>query len=272
MSEPLLLSEVLDVQRVKELSSSKVAFNYNSTALVEQAGSLKSQLVFLDNGDYEVSRIGGTKHKIKVEQLSSNDLTKEWTILFPEGSGAPSDVTLKQLISLHKHTDDRIKYFSGTAVYKKTIVAPEKSINPKRRIFLDLGQVEVIAEVILNGTNLGILWSRPYKIDITKALIAGENQLEIKVTNQWPNRLIGDEQVTEPYQYTPAAGGNGFASLSSGGIVELPVWYRNGLPKPDDGKITFATWKHYQKDSPLLEAGLIGPVVLKTGIVWDADR
>jgi hypothetical protein len=90
---------------------------------------------------------------------------------------------------------------------------------------------------------------------------------EGKVTNLWPNRLIGDEQVPEMYKFPPPAPATGpFASLSGGGIIELPDWYKQGQPKPADGRVTFTTWKHYHKDSPLLESGLIGPVVLRTGV------
>ena len=108
---------------------------------------------------------------------------------------------------------------------------------------------------------------KPFRVDVTDAIKTGENTIEINVTNLWPNRLIGDEQVPESYKYAPGAGGSGFASLSGGAILELPTWYQQGLPKPDDGKITFATWKHYHRDSPLLESGLIGPVKVYTGIL-----
>ncbi len=124
----------------------------------------------------------------------------------------------------------------------------------------------MLAEIILNGKNLGIVWARPYQIDITEAALTGANELELKVTNLWPNRLIGDEQLPDVDEYTPGAGGSGFASLSGGGIVVLPDWYKEGKPKPENGRIAFATWKHYTKDSPLLESGLIGSVVIKTAV------
>ena len=92
---------------------------------------------------------------------------------------------------------------------------------------------------------------------------AGVNRL----CSLWPNRLIGDEQVKEPYKYSPGGGGSGFASLSGGAIAELPAWYQQGKPKPNDGRVAFTTWKHYQKDSPLLQSGLKGPVLLKTASV-----
>ena len=116
--------------------------------------------------------------------------------------------------------------------------------------------------MIVNGVNKGILWARPYSIDVTDVLKPGKNTLEIKVTNQWTNRLIGDEQLPEENEYVPGGGINGIAALSRGAIKKLPDWYKNGVNKPKGGRVAFTTWKHYRKDSPLLESGLIGPVRL----------
>ena len=117
-------------------------------------------------------------------------------------------------------------------------------------VFLDLGCVEVIAEVNLNGQDFGILWKAPFRVDITNALHSGENELKIKVTNLWPNRLIGDEYSPADNEYTPL-----------GAIVKLPQWFVNDLPRPGP-RIAFSTWRHYSKDDPLPESGLIGPVRL----------
>jgi hypothetical protein len=192
-----------------------------------------------------------------------------WTLTFPQGSGAPPKIQLETLVALNKHSDAGVKYFSGTCTYTTTFrFDPPKKKRKKRnsgeaqtRYIIDLGAVEVIAEVTLNGKFLGTLWARPFMIDVTDHIIKGDNELMVKVTNLWPNRLIGDEQVSEPYKYSPA-GGSGFAQLSAGAITELPEWYQKNLPKPDDGRVAFATWKHYVKSSPLLESGLIGPVLV----------
>jgi hypothetical protein len=96
----------------------------------------------------------------------------------------------------------------------------------------------------------------------------GINKLEVSVTNQWVNRLIGDEQLPDPDQFTPGGGSSGLESATKGGIERLPNWYTEGKPKPNDGRITFTTWKHYTKDSPLIEAGLIGPVTLEAAVLW----
>jgi hypothetical protein len=192
-------------------------------------------------------------------------ITSKWTIAFPEKHGAPPTVRLDHLVPLNEHPESGVKYFSGTCTYSTSFsFRSVKKVAANERIFLDLGSVEVIAEVLLNGKSLGVIWTRPYKIDVTDTLINGTNDLVIKVTTLWPNRLIGDEQVKDAYQYSPP-GGAGFAALSSGGIIELPEWYRNNQPKPDDGRVAFTTWKHYQKNSPLLQSGLIGPVIVTYG-------
>ena len=94
---------------------------------------------------------------------------------------------------------------------------------------LDLGDVKNIAEVIINGKNLGMVWKKPFRIDITEAVKSGQNTLQIKVTNLWVNRLIGDAQPDR-----------GTAGVTN--------------------KITFTTMPFYQADSPLLPSGLLGPV------------
>ncbi|HZY81845.1 MAG TPA: glycosyl hydrolase, partial [Cyclobacteriaceae bacterium] len=203
--------------------------------------------------------------------LQQQPINTGWSVAFPPNSGAPAKISLENLIPLNKHSDDGVKYFSGTCTYtNKFKFEPKKKKKEKNsnevqtRYILNLGAVEVIAEVTLNGKSLGTLWTRPFMIDATEHLVKGDNELIVKVTNLWPNRLIGDEQQPEPYKYT-TPGGSGFAQLSSGAITELPEWYQKNLPKPDDGRVAFATWKHYVKTSPLLESGLIGPVVLFEG-------
>jgi hypothetical protein len=189
---------------------------------------------------------------------------KQWELLFPENSGAPGKIKLDKLISLKNHADDGVKYFSGTVLYKN--IFDMNIVEKDKNYFIDLGTVEVVAEVIVNGKNLGIYWARPYLVNITSAINIGVNKLEIKVTNQWVNRLIGDEQLPEVDNYVNVLEGNIFQKFGNGAIKQLPKWYLNDEPKPINGRVAFSTWKHYQKDAPLLESGLIGPVKILEAI------
>jgi hypothetical protein len=115
-----------------------------------------------------------------------------WEVSFPANLGAPAKLRLAELASWTVNADDGVKYFSGTATYTRTVQAPRGWFRPGQRILLDLGVVKDIAEVSLNGRALGVLWKPPFCLDITGALKPGVNRLEIKVTNEWTNRLIGD--------------------------------------------------------------------------------
>lgn len=224
-------------------------------------------LIAFFNGVYSVTRQTGKPRTTKVTNRDGINLSDNWTITFPKNSGAPEKIDLPKLQSLHTHGIPGVKYFSGTCVYSKTFKGFTKIKKDRRRYILDLGAVEVIAEIVINNKHLGTFWARPFVIDVTDHLNEGDNTLAIHVTNLWPNRLIGDEQEPEVYKYSPGGGGKGFASLGGGAIQELPEWYARNQPKPNDGRVAFATWKHYTKDSPLLQSGLIGPVILREGTV-----
>ena len=116
---------------------------------------------------------------------------------------------------------------------------------------LDLGQVFVMAEVFVNGDSLGILWNEPYETDITKVAREGENQIELRVTNQWVNRLIGDEQLPADFK----AQGEHY--------TEWPDWMQKPEAGRPSGRTTFVAHKHWQAGDQLLPAGLVGPVVIR---------
>jgi hypothetical protein len=183
-------------------------------------------------------------------------VTGAWDIRFPPNSGAPAEAKLGQLISWTKHPNPGVKYFSGTATYIKTLNIPDNFFGPNRRVFLDLGTVQVIAEVKLNGNELGTLWKPPFVADISDVAKPGDNSLEIKIVNLWPNRLIGDEQLPDDCQWLPPSAMGGQA------IAEWPKWLLDGKPSPT-GRVTFTTWKHWTNNSPLLDSGLLGPVTLR---------
>ena len=141
-----------------------------------------------------------------------------------------------------------IKYFSGTGTYQTSMTATTAEANG--HTWLDLGKVKNFAEVELNGHKFETLWKAPFRLDVSGYLKPGQNTLVVKVTNLWPNRLIGDEQYPAQAKY------------NGGPIAEWPQWILDGKPRPESERTTFTTWKFYDKDSPLLESGLIGPVRL----------
>jgi hypothetical protein len=152
-------------------------------------------------------------------------LSGPWDVRFPPGLGAPSHAQFAGLNSWSESADAGIKYFSGIATYSKTVYIRQAWLDRGSQLHIDLGEVKYLAEVSFNDRSLGVLWKRPFAIDITEAVQAGENRLEIKVANLWPNRLIGDQQSVAR-------------------------------------KIASATYNPFKADSPLLPSGLLGPVIL----------
>ena len=117
-----------------------------------------------------------------------------WDLGFPADQGAPEKVRLDALTSWTAHANGGVKYFSGTATYIKDVQAPPAWFRPGARLILDLGKVKEIAEVSVNGKPVGLAWRSPFRVDVTEALKPGANRLELKVTNLWANRMIGDVQ------------------------------------------------------------------------------
>lgn len=115
-----------------------------------------------------------------------------WTLSFPEKWGAPASETFNELISWTDHANEGIKYFSGTASYSNSFNISKKTIDKNSLITLNLGEVLDVAEVFVNGKSVGILWTSPFRIDIQDYVKQGKNNLEIKITNMWINRLTGD--------------------------------------------------------------------------------
>ena len=117
-----------------------------------------------------------------------------------------------------------VKYFSGSGSYSKTVHVPEELFKKNAHLWIDLGSVKNLADVTVNGKKVGTVWHAPYRVDATGALKPGDNEVTIKVTNAWVNRLIGDQQPNVAKKYTST------------------------------------DVKPYSADSPLLESGLLGPV------------
>ena len=193
-----------------------------------------------------------------------------WTVDFQPGRGAPARITLAGLSSLSRHADARVRHFSGTATYRRSIDVPAALIGSGRRLYLDLGRVEVLSGVKVNGRDLGVVWKEPYRADITDVVHAGANSIELAVTNLWANRMIADAALPEEGRFVDAEWPVGERFDAKGGrtaiparkITALPDWYRAGKAKPPGGRVTFTPWTFYRPDEPLLDSGLLGPVRL----------
>lgn len=204
---------------------------------------------------------GGVRSALALS--SGQTLDGAWTLTFPEGSGAPAQVTLDGLTDWKDHAEPGVKYFSGTAAYHKTFRAsrPERG----KRTYLDLGEVHNLAEVVVNGRSCGLLWRPPFVADITDALREGDNELEIKVTNLWANRMIGDEFEPDdvvwgaPFRYTYAPGSPVIGSM----MREVPEWLEKNQPRPSQGRHAVMSFKFFSQHAPLRPSGLLGPVRIR---------
>ncbi len=205
-------------------------------------------------GAYDLKTAAGRALRVKVPAPPSPvEVAGPWELYFPKGLEAPARVTLPRLISWTEHPNPGVKYFSGTATYRRRMDVSPEMLAANRRLYLDLGSVYVIAEVKLNGEDLGLLWKPPYRVDISRVASAGSNDLEISVVNLWPNRLIGDDHLPPDCEWKP--------KLWSEVLARYPQWLLEHKPQPNGG-VTFTTWRHWTKNDPLFESGLLGPVRL----------
>ena len=189
----------------------------------------RMEIVASQPGHYELASASGKTQRAEIKSVAApQEITGAWTVSFPPKWGAPARITLDHLSSLSDSTNPGVKYFSGTATYSKIFdwKPAAKTGKQKTETWLDLGDVQVMAQVKLNGKDLGVLWKPPFRMDVTGALRAGSNKLEISVANLWPNRMIGD--------------------------AALPVAAR----------FTWSSYEPFTKDSPLPKSGLLGPVTL----------
>ena len=158
--------------------------------------------------------------------IARQEITGPWDVAFDKQWDAPERTVFEKLIPWNEHENDGIKYYSGIATYMKTINVPAKMLDGKSRIMLQFGNVSELAEIKINGRSCGTVWAKPYRIDITQAVKPGENKLEIEVANHWANRVIGD------------------ASL------------------PQSQRKTQTNIQRLTKETPLIDSGVTGPVLL----------
>jgi hypothetical protein len=199
-------------------------------------------------GKITATSISGKTKTAQVKAIPKPvEISGAWEVTFPPDRGAPAKATFDKLYSWTESADEGIQYFSGTATYRKQVFISRKYIQEGRSLELDLGSVRSLAEVIVNGKNLGVLWKVPFAVDLGKAVKAGQNDIQIRITNLWPNRLIGDERYPDDFDRSKG----------------WPDWLINNTERHSE-RITFTTWKHWNKDDKLLPSGLLGPVILRT--------
>ena len=205
---------------------------------------------------FVVFRAAASKSKSTVRNFEAPqtlaDLSGPWEVRFDPHWGGPEQITFERLEDWSQRKEEGIKYYSGTASYRKTFDLPagvRSKQGSSERLWLDLGIVKNLARVKLNGHDLGIVWCAPWRVDMTEFAKPKDNHLEIEVANLWPNRLIGDEQLPSDAEYG-----------KDGNLVRMPDWLQKKEPRPSPGRYTFATWQFFKKDSPLLPSGLLGPV------------
>ena len=180
------------------------------------------------NGNYAAEMADGNKAQASVTDLPAAETVPQgWSVSFQKERGAPEGQhAFDQLASWTTHSEEGIKYFSGTATYTKGINISQERLKEDQRIYLDLGDVKYVAEVFVNDQPLGVLWKPPFRVDITDAARPGANKVAIEITNVWKNRLIKDAQL------------------------------------PKEQRVTWCFYPFYRNepDAPLIESGLLGPV------------
>ena len=196
------------------------------------------------------------KENIKVwNVIDSINFTHPWKVTFASDYENPTEINMPELVDLSLYPDSTVRYYSGTIIYNNTIYIDPSRLMKNTKFILDLGQVEVISEVFLNGKSLGILWKNPYLMDITSKLVPGNNEIVVKVANQWVNRLVGDQHLPEDCEWTHNTG----STASGMGLTKIPDWVLNNEASPT-GRHSFTVWKWpYLKNKQLLPSGLIGP-------------
>jgi hypothetical protein len=179
---------------------------------------------------FVVFRVPSATSERRVTEPTYEPLThldSGWKLTFQAGRGAPAQPRSASVGSWSDDPEPGVRYFSGTATYTRTLTIPQAWKRGAARLMLDLGDVRELAEVSVNGKSVGVLWHPPYRIDLTNTLRRGNNRLELRVTNLWVNRLIGDKQPGAHAVAHPVA------------LTYLP-------------------------NAPLRPSGLLGPVVLET--------
>ncbi|MHC4109547.1 MAG: glycosyl hydrolase [Planctomycetota bacterium] len=206
----------------------------NATAFEIAGGRCTLPLEFAARGSLFVvfrkptRSLKGTSTANYARLIQVGEITGPWIVKFDPKWGGPESVVFEKLDDWTQRSEPGIKFYSGKATYHKTFELTEAAKGTKKRLYLDLKRIRNVAHVRLNGKDLGVVWTAPWRVDITQAVKPTGNKLKIDVVNLWPNRLIGD------------------AALLS------------------EKRLTKTNVTKFKKNSQLLSSGLLGPVQLIT--------
>lgn len=217
-------------------------------------------VVFPINGNVSYSSIKVPVFEVIKENIL--ELDQCWKVTFVPKLRKSFHVEFNNLIDFSKSEDLRIKYFAGTANYLKQIDIKTTQIQDDKRILIDLGELHDIVQIKINGEDAGVIWYPPYKKDITKWLKKGKNTIVVSVTNNWANRLIGDEQQPADFVWGEDRGVKLGRAMKA-----FPEWFIKDQPRPSSKRVGFAIWYYHRKESQLQPAGLLGPVKLIEQVV-----
>ena len=186
-------------------------------------------------------------------------IRQDWRVTFEDTKQYDGELSVSgEFESIDKSENPEIRYYSGTIRYENDFKVNKKQIDKSgKSVVVTFDEIHDICEVLVNGENAGVLWTRPYSLDITDFLKDGENTITVRVANSWINRIIGDEQLEPDLKYEM----NG-TKFTSGRLAAFPEWFYEDMPE-DRQRMTFYTWKHYDRNSPLVPSGLEGRVRLE---------
>jgi hypothetical protein len=206
-------------------------------ATIERQGN-QAVLVADKAGAYSVTFGSGMRTEVKVAPLSGPlMLDSNWTVDFSSPAGAPPPLVQNRVGPWTRQTGPEYEYFSGTGKYRRSFALPEGWRTHAPRVELDLGRLWAIGEVSVNGQDLGVVWTPPFRVDCTAALRDGPNEIVVAVVGTWHNRLVGEARGA------------------------VPRWTKTHITQSQRGlgkEMQSGPWKNLDP----IDAGLFGPVRL----------
>ena len=214
----------------------------------------KSMFVVLNHGK--------SNYKKEPFYVAKSSVTKpvgdEWDVELKPKMDEPFSLNSFKLKDFSESDDERLNFFAGTATYTATVQVDKGDLSKDKRVVIDLGELNDLAEVMINGKKACTLWYPPYKADVTGFLKPGANTISVAVTTNWANRLIGDERYEPDFEW-----GYDRGETFGKGIKAFPDWFMKDTPRPSKDRKAFFVWTYFRPDSKLEPAGLVGPVNLE---------